>query len=186
MKRIFYLILFIIIIPLSGYSLRLDVGGNIGFGFGTVDANGTNQNLKTHFGLGGNAELYFLKFLSVDLGLRYQIKGASLSGNSLALQYLEIPMLFRFYFYKGFWVGAGTYLGIHIHGNYPGDNTYSSADSGFLFGVGEKFALNEKENLYLTANFIMGYGLKNVLTSLNGTYYNRTYMINFGLMAKLF
>ena len=186
MKRLLTGILFIFALTVQGYSLNLDIGARGSFGFGTHSNDGVTEGSIFHAGIGPVAELMIFDFLSVDLAVTYQDKGARYQSGAAEQGYLEIPLMVKLYFYEGFWVGAGWHFDFLVLSNHAFQRNFSTFDTGFLVGLGAKFPLNKGKTMFITVDFKADHGLFDVLPGFQGDQLNRTYMIQFGAMFRLF
>lgn len=99
------------------------------------------------FQVGGFAEIKIIERLSIQPEVLFSTQGAKLDGGSLGdfdskLNYINIPVLAKFYITKQFTVEAGPQIGFLVsaknNGNDAKDN-FKSVDTGFNFGVGYNF-----------------------------------------------
>lgn len=186
MKRFLFAIIFILTLTFEGYSIHFDLGGRGGFGYGTHSSDGAEQYPMFHAGIGPAFEVTFFDLLAVDLSFSYQDKGSRYPKGHVDVSYLEIPIMAKLYFYQGFWIGAGTHMDFLLSSNLASNNDLASFDTGFLLGLGGKFALNKDNSIFITTDFLVDYGVLDVLVNRNGDQLNRSYKIQFGLMYRIF
>jgi hypothetical protein len=102
------------------------------------------------FQVGGFAEIKIIERLSIQPEVLFSTQGAKLDGGSFGdfdskLNYINIPVLAKFYITKQFTVEAGPQIGFLVSakndGNDAKDN-FKSVDTGFNFGVGYNFTDN--------------------------------------------
>ncbi len=112
----------------------------------------TDTNVKAGFHIGGFAEIKIIERLAIQPELLFSTQGASLrmiggpdSSSDLKLNYINVPVLAKFYITKQFTVEAGPQIGFLVAAkNYSGDvkDFYKSTDFGFNFGAGYNFTDN--------------------------------------------
>lgn len=112
--------------------------------------------LKAGFHVGGFAEIKIIERLAIQpellystQGARYRLDGGPDSSDELKLNYINIPVLAKFYVTKQFTVEGGPQLGFLVSAKDRGkdvNDLYKSADLGFNFGAGYN----------LTDNFAIG------------------------------
>lgn len=116
----------------------------------------SDTNALVGFQVGGFAEIKIIERLAIQPELLYSTQGASYrligghdSSLELKLNYINIPVLAKFYVTKQFTVEGGPQLGFLVSAKYFGKNdkdSYNSTDLGFNFGAGYN----------LTDNFAIG------------------------------
>lgn len=113
------------------------------------------------FQLGGFAEIKIIERLAIQPELLFSTQGAKFSriGNNndidLKMNYINIPVLAKFYVTKKFTVEAGPQLGFLVSAKSDGTDVkdaYKSVDLGFNFGAG----FNITDNFSVGARYTVG------------------------------
>lgn len=126
----------------------------------TTFAGGNYYDAKSLVGfqVGGFAEIKIIERLSIQPEVLFSTQGAKLDGGSLGdfdskLNYINIPVLAKFYITKQFTAEAGPQIGFLVsaksNGNDAKDN-FKSFDTGFNFGLGYNFTENVSVGLRYT------------------------------------
>lgn len=115
------------------------------------------------FQLGGFAEIKIIERLAIQPEVLFSTQGAQLEDSfgdfDTKLNYINIPVLAKFYITKQFTVEAGPQLGFLVSAKTEGDDvkdSFKSVDTGFNFGAGYNFTDNVSVNLRYTV------GLSNI------------------------
>jgi len=112
------------------------------------------------FQVGGFAEIKVIERLSIQPEVLFSTQGAKLDGGSFGdfdtkLNYINVPVLAKFYITKQFTVEAGPQIGFLVSAKSEGDDvkdSFKSVDTGFNFGVGYNFT----ENLGVGLRYTVG------------------------------
>jgi len=113
------------------------------------------------FQVGGFAEIKIIERLSIQPEVLFSTQGAKLDNFDIdsKLNYINIPVLAKFYITKQFTVEAGPQLGFLVSAKNDGrdaKDNFKSVDTGFNFGAGYNFTDNVSVNLRYTV------GLSNI------------------------
>ncbi|MEO6174774.1 MAG: porin family protein [Flavobacterium circumlabens] len=116
------------------------------------------------FHVGGFAEIKVIERLAIQPELLFSTQGASMeypgeSDYDSKLNYLNVPVLAKFFITKEFTVEAGPQIGFLLSAKDDGEDAkdfYKSTDFGFNFGAGYGFTDNLSVNLRYTV------GLSNI------------------------
>lgn len=116
------------------------------------------------FQVGGFAEIKVIERLAIQPEVLFSTQGAKFDGGSLGdlddkLNYINIPVLAKFFITKQFTVEAGPQLGFLVSAKSDGHDSkddFKSVDTGFNFGAGYNFTDNVSVNLRYTV------GLSNI------------------------
>lgn len=116
------------------------------------------------FQVGGFAEIKIIERLAIQPEVLFSTQGAKLDGGSFGdsdakLNYINVPVLAKFYITKQFTVEAGPQIGFLVSAKNDGEDAkdlYKSTDFGFNFGAGYNFTDNLSVGLRYTV------GLSNV------------------------
>ncbi|WP_343695372.1 porin family protein [Flavobacterium sp.] len=135
-------------------------------GLNITNFSGDNDsNALIGFQIGGFAEIKIIERLSIQPELLFSTQGASFDVNGsnrdidYKLNYINIPVLAKFYIVKQFYVEGGPQLGFLVSAKRDGNDikdSYKSTDLGFNFGAGYYFTDNFSVGLRYTV------GLSNV------------------------
>jgi hypothetical protein len=123
-----------------------------------------DANSLVGFQVGGFAEIKIIERLAIQPEILFSTQGASLDTSfgdiDEKLNYINIPVLAKFYITKQFTVEGGPQLGFLVSAKQEGHDVkddFKSVDTGFNFGAGYNFTDNVSVNLRYTV------GLSNVL-----------------------
>ncbi len=121
---------------------------------------GASTDLRASFHVGGFAEIKVIERLAIQpellyssQGARYHVDGSSDSGRAYKLDYINIPVLAKFYVTKEFTVEAGPQIGFLVSAkNEDRDikDAFKGTDFGFNFGAGYNFTDNFSVGLRYT------------------------------------
>ncbi|MBS7255638.1 porin family protein [Flavobacterium branchiicola] len=118
-----------------------------------------DANSLVGFQVGGFAEIKVIERLSIQPELLFSTQGAQLKfGNSdfdTKLNYINVPVLAKFYITKQFTAEAGPQLGFLVSAKSEGEDVkdgFKSVDTGFNFGVGYNFT----DNFSVNARYTVG------------------------------
>ena len=123
-------------------------GANVGVNFATITGDDTSDvKSKTSFHLGAVAEISISDKFSVQPELLYSAQGAKEDGGDgeLKLDYINIPVMAKFYVAEGFSLEAGPQVGFLMSAKSEGGGESvdmkdftSGIDFGLNFGLGYK------------------------------------------------
>lgn len=161
MKRI---ILAAIAVMVFGFAnaqkTRFGVKGGLNL---TTFAGGNYWDAKSLVGfqVGGFAEIKVIERLSIQPEVLFSTQGAKLDDLDIdsKLNYINIPVLAKFYVTKQFTVEAGPQIGFLVSAKNDGHDAkdgFKSVDTGFNFGAGYNFTENVSVGLRYTV------GLSNI------------------------
>ena len=134
---------------------------------GGVNINNFSGDVDTEslvgFHVGGFAEIKIIERLAIQPEILYSSQGAKYNflGDdvNLKLNYINVPVLAKFFITKQFTVEGGPQIGFLVSAKDDGDDAkdfYKSTDFGFNFGAGYSFTDNLAVNLRYTV------GLSNI------------------------
>ncbi|KAF2330237.1 porin family protein [Flavobacterium daemonense] len=119
-----------------------------------------DTNLKAGFHIGGFAEIKIIERLAIQpellfstQGARYNMDGGGKDSGAYKLNYINVPVLAKFYVTKKFTVESGPQIGFLVSAkNESRDikDAYKTADYGFNFGAGYNFTDNFSVGLRYT------------------------------------
>ncbi|MDO6516292.1 Outer membrane protein beta-barrel domain-containing protein [Zobellia uliginosa] len=134
------------------------IGGSAYSGLGSL---GT----KVSFHLGGVAEVAISDKMAVQPELLYSSQGTKWSygtgDNDLKLDYLNLPILGKYYFLEGLSAEAGPVVGFLISTNQDDDDRFKKLD--VAFAIGASYKLNE--NIFFSLRYNKG------IANINGDSY---------------
>ncbi|RKR11157.1 outer membrane protein with beta-barrel domain [Flavobacterium sp. 90] len=163
MKRIIFAAMAVMVFGFANaQKTRFGVKGGLNV---TSFAGGYNYNAKSLVGfqVGGFAEIKVIERLAIQPEILFSTQGAkqelSMTNFDSKLNYINVPVLAKFYITKQFTVEAGPQLGFLVSAKQDGHDakdSYKSVDTGFNFGAGYNFTDNVSVNLRYTV------GLSNI------------------------
>ena len=164
MKRIFLVAIAVMTFGLANaQQTRFGIKGGLNL---TSFAGGNYYDAKSLVGfqVGGFAEIKVIERLSIQPEVLFSTQGAKFDGGSFGdfddkLNYINIPVLAKFYITKQFTVEGGPQLGFLVSAKSDGHDSkdnFKSVDTGFNFGAGYNFTDNVSVNLRYTV------GLSNI------------------------
>ncbi|OBQ57275.1 PorT family protein [Tamlana sp. s12] len=143
---------------LNAQDIQFGVKG--GLNFATISGDHTeNIDMVTAFNIGGMVEIPVSEKLSVQPEIIFSGTGFSIDDNTTALNYLNIPLIAKYYIIKGLSLEAGPQIGFLLSAKNEDldvKDAYNNVDFGITTGVGYK--LNNGINFGARYNF----GLSNI------------------------
>jgi len=165
-QKILGLILIATILSTSQIQAQTTFGlkGGVNYPSWKISLNGleVNTSKSTKYVVGGFLNYALNESVSIQPEILYQVMGTM--ADSVDLNYISIPLLFKFAVTDILYVEAGPQLGVLLGASSKSDtsvkkNNFNTTDLQFVFGGGIK--LTEK----IHAGFRYGYGLSNILSS---------------------
>ncbi|MBF7091986.1 PorT family protein [Flavobacterium sp. ALJ2] len=167
-------ILLLAVITVLGFTnvnaQKIKFGVKGGLNFANISGDKTkNIDVVTSFNFGVLSEIPISDKFSFQPELMYSGQGYSFNDNTIALSYLNIPLMGKYYLTKGLSVEAGPQIGFLLAAKNEKTNvkdSFNTFDFGVNFGVGYKLdnGLNfgARYNLGLTdINNLEGSSIKN-------------------------
>ena len=164
MKRIFLITIALMAFGVTNaQKTRFGIKGGLNI---TTYAGGDywDANSLVGFQVGGFAEIKIIERLAIQPEILFSTQGASLDTSfgdyDEKLNYINVPVLAKFYITKQFTVEGGPQLGFLVSAKQEGHDAkddFKSVDTGFNFGAGYNFTDNVSVNLRYTV------GLSNIL-----------------------
>ena len=170
MKRIFIVAIALMVFGFTNaQQTRFGIKGGLNItkygGGGYWDANSL-----VGFQVGGFAEIKIIERLAIQPEILFSAQGATLSppfgDYDERLNYINVPVLAKFYITKQFTVEGGPQLGFLVSAEQEGHDAkgdFKSVDTGFNFGAGYNFTDD------LSVNFRYTIGLSDILDYEFGT-----------------
>lgn len=112
MKKLFYLLLLVIALPL--HAQNWSFAPKIGLNLSDMTGEYFDGNMKVGLNAGVAAEYKFSSVFAVEPGIFYSMQGIKDEDVELKNDYINIPLLAKIYIKSGFNVFAGPQLGINI------------------------------------------------------------------------
>ena len=131
----------------------------------------------TAFQVGAFAEFKVSEKFAVQPELMYSAQGADSDGEKLNLNYINIPVMAKFYVAKSFNLEVGPQIGFLVSAKSEGEDIkdfVSSTDFGLNFGAGYDFTEN------LSAGLRYNLGLSNVNEEGDGSIKNSVFSVSLG------
>ena len=135
------------------------IGGNTYTGLGGLTS-------KVSFHLGGVVEIPFSDKIAVQPELLYSSQGSSwdfgTGDSNLKLDYINVPVMGKYYIFKGLSAEAGPLVGFLIASNEDDDDRFKKLDVGIA--IGASYRLNE--------NIFFGLRYNKGIANINGEDFN--------------
>ena len=166
MKTIIISAIFFLVSTLNGASQTFEFGLKAGVNLATISGNVSDLDTRTGllFGVVGEFDVW-LNF-SIQPELLYSTQGFKADGDTVKIDYLNLPIMGKYYVAEGLSLEFGPQLGLLLSANSEIDDEgdvgyqYSSIDFGINFGLGYKlesglnFGIRYNLGLANMANFI--------------------------------
>ena len=135
---------------------KIKFGAKGGLNFASVSGDNTNgTDVVTSFNFGVVSEIPISDKFSFQPELMYSGQGYGLKDNTIALSYLNIPLMGKYYLTKGLSVEAGPQIGFLFSAKNDKTNIkdlYTTFDFGANFGLGYKL----ENGLNFSARYNLG------------------------------
>jgi hypothetical protein len=155
-------------------------GAKGGLNFATLSGDNTGDiEMVTAFNFGLMAELPITEKFSFQPELLYSGQGFSAGNNTVALNYLNVPLMGKYYLSKGFSLEAGPQIGYLLSAkNEDVDvkDSFKSVDFGANFGVGYKL----ENGLNFSARYNLGLSNINNVNGINDKNKNSVFQVSVG------
>lgn len=133
MKRL-SLLLFVMTLSYNSFGQGLDLGIKFGANFSTIsDASGLSN--KTGFHAGAFAAIKFNDNVALQGELLYSQQGAKFAPGDFNLDYINMPVIVKYYLVRGLNVQLGPQVGFLVDDNIDGGNA-ESMDFSAVMGLG--------------------------------------------------
>lgn len=111
------LLVFALIFSVIGFSQELDLGIKAGINFASLsDVEGGLSN-KSGFQAGAFAGVKFSEKLGLQADLLFSQQGATFNAEDFDLTYVNVPIVLKYYVYKGLNIQAGPQFGFIVDDN---------------------------------------------------------------------
>ena len=110
-------LVFAILISANGFSQEIDFGVKVGANFATLSDAENGPSSKTGFQAGIFAGLKLSDKIGIQADVLYSQQGAKFSATDFDLTYVNIPVVLKYYVFKGLNIQAGPQFGIVVDDN---------------------------------------------------------------------
>ncbi|MBF4466290.1 porin family protein [Flavobacterium sp. LC2016-12] len=167
-------ILLIAVVTVLGFAnvtaQEIKFGAKGGLNFATINGDNTEDiDMVTSFNFGVLSEIPISDKFSFQPEIMYSGQGYSFNDNTIALSYLNVPLMGKYYVTKGLSVEAGPQIGFLLaakNEKIDVKDSFNTVDFGVNFGLGYKLDngvnFGVRYNVGLTdINNVEGYFVKN-------------------------
>jgi hypothetical protein len=159
MKRLSVFV-FALLFGVTSYGQGFDLGLKLGANFSTIsDASGLSN--KTGFHAGAFGAIKFSDKLAIQGDLLYSQQGAKFSPGDFELDYINVPVVVKYYLIGGLNLQAGPQFGFVVNDNFE-DGELESFDLSGVVGAGYDLPFG----LRLDARY--NFGLTDIVKDSNG------------------
>ena len=156
-------------------------GAKAGLNISSITGDDTEElSSKIGFQVGGFAEIKISDKFAIQPELLYSAQGAKFDGGNLNLNYINIPVMAKYYVADAFSLEAGPQLGFLMSAKADGKDVkdgFNSTDFGLNLGAG--YDLNEKMSLGLRYNIGLSDIEKDLMAGESGST-NSSLQLSFG------
>ncbi|RKR09269.1 outer membrane protein with beta-barrel domain [Flavobacterium sp. 90] len=142
MKKILLLAVLTVLGFTNVNAQKIKFGVKGGLNFANISGDNTKDaDLVTSFNFGVLSEIPISEKFSFQPELMYSGQGYSFNDNTVALSYLNVPLMGKYYLTKGFSVEAGPQIGFLLAAKNEKINvkdSFNTVDFGVNFGLGYK------------------------------------------------
>lgn len=180
MKKILVLAVFTVLGFANVTAQEIKFGVKAGLNFSTVNGDHTEGiDYVTSQNIGLVSEIPLSEKFSFQPEVLYSRQGYSFGDNIVELNYLNVPLMGKYYLAKGFSVEAGPQIGFLLSAkNEKLDvkDAFKKVDFGFNFGLGYKF----QNGINFSARYNLGLTDINNVEGSSSKDKNRTFQISVG------
>lgn len=156
MKKILLLAVFTVLGFANVNAQEIKFGAKAGLNFSTVNGSNTNNiDYVTSYHVGVVSEIPISEKFSFQPELMYSRQGYSFNNDVIAMNYLNIPLMGKYYVTKGLSLEAGPQIGFLLSAKNEGvkvTNSFTTFDFGANFGLGYKL----ENGLNFSARYNLG------------------------------
>ena len=139
MKKILLLAVFTVLGFVNVNAQEIKFGAKGGLNFASVSGDTKGTDVVTAFNFGVMSEIPISEKFSFQPEVMYSGQGYSFNDNTVALSYLNVPLMAKYYVIKGLSVEAGPQIGFLLSAKNEIINVkdyFKTVDFGVDFGVG--------------------------------------------------
>lgn len=159
---------------------EIKFGAKGGLNFASISGNNsTGSDMVTSFNFGVLSEILISDKFSFQPELMYSGQGYSFNDNTIALSYLNIPLMGKYYLTKGLSIEAGPQIGYLLSAKNESTNvkdTFKKVDFAANLGIGYKL----ENGLNFGARYNFGLSNINNLDNSSSKYKNRVFQLSVG------
>jgi hypothetical protein len=159
---------------------EIKFGAKGGLNFASISGNNsTGSDMVTSFNFGVLSEISISDKFSFQPELMYSGQGYSFNDNTIALSYLNIPLMGKYYLTKGLSIEAGPQIGYLLSAKNESTNvkdTFKKVDFAANLGIGYKL----ENGLNFGARYNFGLSNINNLDNSSSKYKNRVFQLSIG------
>ncbi|MBB4799980.1 hypothetical protein HNP37_000019 [Flavobacterium nitrogenifigens] len=156
MKKILLLAVFTVLGFMNVNAQEIKFGAKAGLNFSTVNGSNTdNIDYVTSYHVGLVSEIPISEKFSFQPELMYSRQGYSFNNDVVAMNYLNIPLMGKYYVTKGLSLEAGPQIGFLLSAKNEEmkvTNSFTTFDFGANFGIGYKL----ENGLNFSARYNLG------------------------------
>ncbi|MDQ8011676.1 MAG: porin family protein [Flavobacterium nitrogenifigens] len=142
MKKILLLAVFTVLGFVNVNAQEIKFGAKAGLNFATISEDNTeNADFVTSYNIGVMSEIPLSEKFSFQPEIMYSCQGYSFNNDVIAMNYLNIPLMGKYYVTKGLSLEAGPQIGFLLSAkNEKTDvkDSFNTFDFGVNFGLGYK------------------------------------------------
>ncbi|WP_340066707.1 porin family protein [Ascidiimonas aurantiaca] len=159
MKKLFFVAVFAAGFVFTSQAQDISLGAKAGVNFASLNGDDSDGfDGRTNFHLGAILEVKFSEKFAFQPELLYSAQGASVSDIDIKLDYINLPLMLKFFVAEGLSLEAGPQIGFVINDELVGEDIDAeSIDFGANFGLGYRldngFYFQGRYNLGLTDTF---------------------------------
>ncbi|MFH6971239.1 porin family protein [Flavobacterium petrolei] len=180
MKKILLLAVVTVLGFTSVNAQEIKFGAKGGLNFASISGNNsTGSDMVTSFNFGVLSEISISDKFSFQPELMYSGQGYSFNDNTIALSYLNIPLMGKYYLTKGLSIEAGPQIGYLLSAKNESTNvkdTFKKVDFAANLGIGYKL----ENGLNFGARYNFGLSNINNLDNSSSKYKNRVFQLSVG------
>lgn len=155
MKKQLLIVFAVLFVTMSYAQMGLDVGIKAGATFANL-TDVTDASTKTGFVGGAFVTIKFSDKIAIQGDLLYSQQGADFDSDKINLDYINFPIVFKYYIIKRLNIQAGPQFGTVVSDNFKTNVDYNSFDVTGVVGIGLDLPLN----LRVTGRY--GFGLSDI------------------------
>lgn len=156
----FILIVFTVLLTTTTFAQGIDIGIKAGATFANL-TDATDASTKTGFVGGAFLTIKFSDKIAIQGDLLYSQQGAAFNVDKINLDYINFPIVFKYYIIKRINIQAGPQFGTIINDNLEANLEANSFDITGVVGIGVDLPLNFR----VTGRY--GFGLSDISFSDN-------------------